>query len=455
MVTEWPMAALPGVQLDLVFWCVRAYAMNEMHRFTPLGVGLLAALAIAAALLLASACFGGGGGDDGATPTPTAVADATTTPRAAAQPGDRPANFTAYPGVIATYLTDAGDAALEIPCLADLLAAWQMPESDATFLTPATSILDSGCLLANVDADADMELAVTLTAEPEGDHGFGLFSNLVVFDRRGDAFVVAFESAPPGGEYYPELAPVAVLSVDDINADGIGDLTYVITTCGASTCTHTVHAVSGVGGSVVHLTPDDGLSMSTADISFSDADADGIVEIVLSGGYFGSVGAGVQRGRTETYAWNGELYELAETVYEPSDLLYFAIIDADSLFDDGLYLDAAQAYGAALASSSLQETGMQENERAELSAYATFRAGLAQLANGGSILYAYFPEDDLGILNNTLSTTFAPAYEASGDLHTACLAVRNHIAANEGAFYDIWQYGYANPEFNAENVCPF
>ena len=65
------------------------------------------------------------------------------------------------------------------------------------------------------------------------------------------------------------------------------------------------------------------------------------------------------------------------------------------------------------------------------------------------------PSRDLGILNNTLSTTFAPAYEASGDLHGACLAVRDHITANLDSFQAIWEYGYANPTFDAEDVCPF
>ena len=427
-----------------------------MHRLTSLGVGLV----ITAALLLMIGCRDGGE-SGGATPQPTGQTGATATPQANVQPPTRPADFGDYPDAIAAYLTEVGDAALGPPCLAELLAAWQMPPAPQPELSPVASILVDGCLLANTDADSDLEVVVALTFVPDGDAtASGVLSNIAVFDRSDGAFVPAFQTAAGAIDRFPGLVPTMVLIIADVNGDGAVDIVYVETFCGAHTCTHTVHSVSSDGTAYIKLTPDEGLSMETADVLLEDRDGDGVQEIVLHGGTISSVGAGVQRTRTEVYAWNGVLYELAETIFDASGLLYFAIRAADLLFDAGDYAAAADAYRGALADGSLAESGFQENERAELSAYAVFRIALSQLAAGGSQADAIAALEQplaayAGTVNVGLGEVFAVAYSNAGDLHVACLAVRDHITANLDGFQAVWEYGYANPTFDAENVCPF
>ena len=56
-------------------------------------------------------------------------------------------------------------------------------------------------------------------------------------------------------------------------------------------------------------------------------------------------------------------------------------------------------------------------------------------------------------VNTGLAIAFEDMIETG--LDAACLAVREHIAANAAAFQSVWEYGYANPAFDAERVCPF
>lgn len=408
---------------------------------------LLIGLALAA---LAFVACGGGSSEPGPTTTPPP----TTTSEVPVAVPERPASYDEYWNVVAQYLSDAGDSVLTSPCLGELLKAWEMPQPDPP-LEP-----EQVCLVGNTDADADDEVAVLFTAEPAEEEGlFGLLSNVVVFDKTPDGYDIAFQSRRP--DEFPEVFPKAIVAAEDITGDGTGDLVYSESTCGAHTCTLHVRVFTGSGGPEYELlTPGDGLIMETADLTLEDRDGDGAQEIVLHGGTIGSVGAGPQRTRTDVYSWNGASYALTETVNDPSDLLYFAVRDADALFDAGEYLDAAAAYRAAIEDASLQESGYHENERAELGAYAQLRRALALLAGGGSSsealgALAQARLDYAGTLNIGLIAAFQGAYDVSDNLQAGCVALREHIDANAAAFEEAWYYGYSNPEWDATQVCPF
>ena len=434
-------------KIALVLRRFEVYAGHTMRRLTAIGVGLV----ITAGLLFMIGCRDGGE-SGGTTPDSTGELGATATLQSGVQPPTRPADFASYPAAIAAYLTEAGDAALALPCLAELLAAWQMAEPDVP-LTP-----EERCLIGNTDADADDEVVALFTAESED--GFGLFSNVVVFDKTEEGYEAVYQSWW-ASDRIANLVPHAIVAAEDITGDGAGNLAYTSTLCGAHTCTVRVHVLAdGAFTGYMQLTPEESISMETADVLLEDRDGDGVQEIVLHGGTISSVGAGVQRTRTEVYAWNGVLYELAETIFDASGLLYFAIRDADLHFDEGNYGDAADAYRTALADGSLVESGFQENERPELNAYAVFRFALSQLAGGGSSAEPIAAlEQSLGeyagTVNVGLGDVFAATFANAGGLHGACLAVRDHISANLDSFQAVWEYGYANPTFDAENVCPF
>ena len=407
----------------------------------------LVAIAALSALVLI-ACGGGDADEPDATstlPPPTAT---TTVAPLVDVPG-RPNAFADYPGVVGIYLTVAGPGALGVPCLAELIVEWDMAEPDVP-LTP-----EERCLVGNTDTDADEEVVVLFTVESEDD--FGLLSNVVVFDSTPDGYVAVFESWTP--DQFADFFPHGIVAAEDITSDGSGELVYTTNTCGANTCTLAVHVATGDGDVYSELTPEDGIFMATADLILEDQDGDGAQELVLHGGSFGSVGAGPQRTRTEVYGWNGVAYELRETTFDGSDMLYFHILDADTLFDAGSFAAAAQSYRAALADETLVETGYHERELDELGAYAVFRIAAAQIIEGDSEAAALALEQGLvdyaGTVNAGLIKAFQRGYAASANYQGGCLAVREHIDANLDAFQSAWEYGYGNPLFDVERVCPF
>ncbi len=388
-------------------------------------------------------------------PTPTRAARATATPAASPTPTvlpapiavpEQPDDFAAYPQVIADYLTAAGAAALGPPCLEDLLREWDMPETADP----------SRCLLASTDSDPADEIVVVLTAlPPEG--GLQVQGNIVVFDESDSRYDVAFESAPASDQ--PDemmLESAALLAASDINADGLGELVYVTTSCGAHTCFDTVHILTGTPDGYQSLSADE-ISMAFADISLTDRDGDGAQELVMHGGTIGSVGAGPQRTRTDVYAWDGAHYTLAETTYDPTTYLYLRLRDADDEFAAGRYLEAADLYRSALDDTTLDLWN--PDERAELDPYALFRIALSLLAAGQPPADALAALDAAvadypGTYHGALAQTFRDSYVARGDLPAACQAARDYAAANLDTFYAIWDYGYANPEFDLVLLCP-
>ena len=405
-----------------------------------------ALVAIVVLTTLALIACGGDGDEPDATstlPPPTATA----TPAIQIDVPGRPNAFADYAGVVGIYLTLAGNAVLGAPCLTELIAEWGMGEPDPPLMP------EERCLVGNADSDADDEVVVLFTTEPGGRLRA---ANVVVFDKTADIYVAAFESFTPN--QFVETFDQAIVAAEDITGDGAGDLVYTTNTCGANTCTLAVHVVTGDGGDYVELTPEEGLLMETADLSFEEGAGEGLKLIVLEGGLIGSVGAGPQRSRTEVYAWGGIAYDLVETTYDATDHLYFHILDADALFDAGNVAVAEEMYRTALEDESLTETGFHENERGELRAYAHFRQALAILATDGSgrlalDILAQARRDYPDAVNTGLVVAFQGAYY--GDIQAGCLAVREHIAANLDAFQSVWEYGYANPAFDAQRICPF
>jgi hypothetical protein len=398
---------------------------------------------------IAAACGGdGGGAPNGATPGRTAPAVAVPA---------RPLAFEDYPGIVAAYLAQAGDAALKPPCLTELMAAWEMPEPDVP-LAP-----EQRCLTGNTDADPEDEVVVLLTSPPLLETQFGILSNVVVLDRTPDGYDVVYQTWTPEEE--PQIFPHVIVAAEDITGDGTGEAVYTVSTCGAHTCTLTVRVLSGDETPYRDLAPE--VRLETADLTLTDRNGDGVKEIVLHGGTIGSVGAGPQRARTQTYTWNGEVYELSETVNDASNLLYFAILDADAAFEQGSYTEAAAAYTTAVNDSELRESGYYQNEARELRAYALYRAALATLAGGGSgrqanDLLARARRDFPAAVNSGLVLAFQDAYTEPADpadrlsaLASACLAVREQIDEDREAYELFWDFGYSNPPFDAQKMCPF
>jgi hypothetical protein len=368
------------------------------------------------------------------TPTPVPTPSPVGSPAPVPTP-PRPQDFEEYPETIVAYLNDSkGD----VDGLRETLRSWQA-------LQHVTHLLR-----ADVDDDGVGELLLVIV-DKSPDHGINLVGDLLVVDLDGGDFHLAFSA----GTESPLLDP-ALLEVDDLNQDGHTELAFSSTSCGAHTCFTTIHIVSSATGTYEDLTGE-GIEMSYVDPTFSDWDGDGVPELIMHGGTIGSVGAGPQRERTEVYKWDGVAYVLSQTVYDHSNYLYFKVLDANQALLNADYESAKALYREAIDSNYLV-TWMEESEREELSAFSRYRLSLTYLILGDvdqarSVRDELLAEQPDNIYAQVV-TTLWQAYEDGASLLDACKQVGFFAAEHPETAGVLSAYGYGNPSFTPEEVCP-
>jgi hypothetical protein len=260
--------------------------------------------------------------------------------------------------------------------------------------------------------------------------------------------------------YQARAERIELLKADDVNADSRPEIVWTSTSCGAHTCFSQLFVDRWNGESYqgwIVDTPE----MASADYTLGDTVPDGSgQEILVHGGTIGSVGAGPQRAWTETYiSPGGEPYELFSKVYDPSNCLYHHILDANERFNQGAvngYGPAISAYQAAISDPNLEAChyGGLPDELATLRDFGRFRLVVAYAAEG------QLPQAEstrVQISSPSLlgaADAFLSSYNTSGSLAQACADTTAYSVANPDSWQYLADWGYANPSFAAEDLCP-
>jgi hypothetical protein len=389
-------------------------------------------------------------------PSPTAVA----TPTAVAVPS-QPGDFADYPVAIASYLTEAGGSP---SCLSELFAAWDMPTAVPGWSEESGSV---DCAAGDLDGDDEDEYILRITNPAVTD--IMPDADVLIFDRAVAGYEVTFQSSETLGPS-PPWQPV-ILGIGDFNGDGKLEASFTADSCGAHTCWTSVFVLAWDGQQYVDLTGEQISVPFPRDIKFVDTNSDGIQELYVAAGQIGSIGAGPQRDSNLTYAWDGTNYVLVDTEVEPSEFLYFAVVDGDEAYAAGDLETAIQLYNKAISDGALwdwKEDFSGVSGRDELVPYAHFRLYLAQLVSlppgdeaaaqdlvdSIAALAGQFPDS----LHAQAAAQFVAAYpdgEVSPQaLAAGCAAFLAYVEDNRLDFDDIWYYGYANPDLIPEHLCP-
>ena len=254
------------------------------------------------------------------------------------------------------------------------------------------------------------------------------------------------------------VGSVALLQAGDINQDGMPDIAWTDTTCGAHTCFSTLF-VDSWDGKTYRDWVDGEPTMAYGEYSFKDVTAAGEGdEIMAHGGVIGSVGAGPQRAWTETYiSENGEPYTLYSQVFDASTCLYHKILDGDQAMDswaaDG-FAPAIAVYKRAIDDDTLEACGTMTDELNTLRDFARFRLMVAYVASGKSSL----AEPLLAEIQNSdvhgVAERFMESYRSYRSIVQACRDVTAYATNHPDSWQFMSDWGYANPTFEVGDLCP-
>lgn len=260
------------------------------------------------------------------------------------------------------------------------------------------------------------------------------------------------------------------VTVADFTGDGRYEVVIQTTACGAHTCYQSYLILGDQEGTIVNLVLNPQISEEMADVvnlSYSDPatfdeTGDSIYDFVVHGGTIGSAGAGIHRGYTETWSWNGQNMVLISTIWDQTNYRHHLLYDANNALDGGSDQLAADLYQRVIYDESLEDVPAWNGDgdtRADSRQFATFRLALLALRQNDlptatewdSSLRLSDPEDPLTEAVSLLIQT----WEDNGhNLANACTAVTNYLLSISSPTGSLEYLGYGNPSLTAESVCP-
>ena len=388
-------------------------------------------------------------GDDETAPPAGPVAVTGLSPSGIPQPGSdvTAEEIPGRPTTLAEFATTA------LPWFQDRT---EVDEVEPLFIAWAMPVLPRGDRFHLVDTDADgvFSLVAIFTDPGQPQHGSLTDANLVIYDPIPDQptrWRQAFDHnlAFGGGQDF------FVLNVVDMTGDGHRDVLYGETACGAHTCTTIVRLLVRDGDGYRNAAVNVAVPTATG-FSFDDVTGDGVPDLTVEGGTYGSVGAGPARPFQFVYsAMGGGFGEIAR-VGLPTTFRVWVIADGNAAFDAGDYVGALTLYGQAASDAGLDE--FVPGAGPDLMAVAALRAAITQLQLGDATAATSLAQAAAagGGLVGAMATAYLSAIIANPDAAAGCAALNDVLAPRAAEWDAFWeQFGYALPEFRSEQICPF
>lgn len=293
----------------------------------------------------------------------------------------------------------------------------------------------------------DMEVAAP---QPPG--------SLLLFHCQQGSFEIAHSSRPLSDRSAPDIH-----SSEDLNGDGNEDLLVSRQRCGAHTCVAEFQVLLWFQGRIENRFEGqtDDLPSPRVEVQISES---GAAEIAITATGINSVGAGPFRPLTRIWSWDrasGRFRPTGEQEHS-TDFRIHRLHDADALALEGQPADALALYEHVIVDASLRDWGDPERERRVLSAYARFRQVTSaiqledreQAEHYLEFLRSAVQPDGPGAPYLGLAEAFWSAYQLTESLTAACLEAQAYAAAHREGVLDPLYFGYANPDYSPEDVCP-
>jgi len=367
--------------------------------------------------------------------------------------------------------------------LREMLEGLSLVDEGGTEWLPRAQVIP-----ADVTGNGTPEVVVTLTFYVEGQYADG---GLFVYDCQGGAYVGG-AVVPLGGQVLSAGGPdPGIRVIQDMNADGVPEivLSFVGVVGTHANFTRLFRILEWDGAQFVDLVQSDiepnyAAPVLNGDGAIYDTNGNKNLELVLNNGVGrGYEDGGPQRERTDTWSWNGQVFHLLRSEYEPPIYRFQAVQDGDDAARAGRYDRALAFYKQAISDEGLlgwssgqlwpdsayggQSTPVPDpEERERLTAYALYRVMLvyalqddkAKAQSTFEQLQADYPEGTAGQAYARLAAAFWDSYNARGNVAVGCKkAVQFAAAEAEMVLVSLGggMYGADNRDYRAQDICPF
>jgi hypothetical protein len=255
--------------------------------------------------------------------------------------------------------------------------------------------------------------------------------------------------------------------LQDLNADHRAELVTSSATCGAHTCFEAVKILGWSGEGFENLLVGETTDLPYPDIRLADPDGDGLFDLEVAGGGFGSVGAGPQRTLTRHWRYDSASgrWQDSKDLLAPSNYRIHVLHDAEAAALARDYEQALLDYGRVISDPALVDWMDPVVEKANLSAYALFKTAVVNLIQNKidlaqvafNQLAASYPPGRMGHAFVELAMAFQAAYPAGG-VPSGCAAARQYAVEHPDQVLlplGSATYGYANRDVSPQDICPW
>jgi hypothetical protein len=313
---------------------------------------------------------------------------------------------------------------------------------------------DRGWVEDDFTGDGFDDIAITLI-DPETQDIFPA-GTLILARCSESHYELSFQAPVLNGWSAPKI-----VSFEDLNGDRVSDLLIGRDSCGAHTCFTQLKALLWDGETLENRMQGTSEDMPSPSIEVDP----GTQTITVTAEGIGSVGAGPFRRYLRQWTWDPDqkLFLPSPDTFLPSNFRIHTLQDADRAAINGDYEEAIDLYNKVIWDDSLQDYMDPTIERPQLAAYASFRLMLTYLlmdqfdqaeAEHTSILSDY-PPGSAASDYAQLAEAFWSEYMTSSEIESACLAAQNFADTHRDTILDTLYYGYANPSYEAIDICPF